>query len=69
MLINHNLHNMKQKGLSSVSTKKGEIIGVHLDLLKDEQLALSANSTKTKGKHSIDASIRGPFQGFTLCHL
>lgn len=37
VLINHDLHNLRQKGLSPIITKKGEIIWVHPDLLKDEK--------------------------------
>lgn len=32
VVVNYDLHNLKQKGLSLITTKKGEIMWVHFNL-------------------------------------
>lgn len=47
---NYGPYNLEQKGLSPISTEKGDIIWVNLDLLNDEQWTTSTGSKKAKGK-------------------
>lgn len=53
VVVNYDLHNLKQKGLSLITTKKGEIMWVHSNLQKDEQCTSSTSSRKAKGKAQI----------------
>lgn len=51
-------HNMRQKGLSPVATKKGKIMWVHPNLLNDEQWFSLSKQKKDKGKILMKTMLR-----------
>lgn len=49
---------MEQKGLTLVTTKRGEIMWVHSDLLKNEQWFSSSAQRKMQTSNTIPANLK-----------
>lgn len=58
VLVNHDPHNLKQKGLSPVTTKRGEIICVYPDLLEEKQLSASNRRRKSRTCNAISINLK-----------
>lgn len=61
-IVNHDSHNMKQKGLFLITIKGEEIMWIHPDLLKNEQWSSFITQGNMRTSNTISANLEEDIQ-------